>query len=363
MKSRAMSQPAVPPGAPPLEVTVCATVCELVKAEFVWRIHQYELVQGPRSLLESATFSATDKGQIFMTWSLILDDEGILLRQHFPAKRTASRAVRVKTSFANGKNKNVCSQKTIVREDTAMPARVNSRSRENLLSNGLVVDGKLTISCQIETYKDQENRTGQAAKGFSQLFSKKGELLKDFEKLFENIIHCDVIFNVGDQQFPAHKDILAARSPIFAAMFKHSTKENLSGEVDVPDIESNVFKELLRYIYTGEVPLERMDAVAAGLLAAADKYLLEKLKKACADHLINEMSPENCVKLLSLGENDPAYCLREKAIDYVRQYPAEVTATDSWKKANEEKAEWFLNIKDMLFESFVGKRRKVENRE
>ena len=48
-----------------------------------------------------------------------------------------------------------------------------------------------------------------------------------------------------------HKTILAARSPLFAAMFKHPSKEKLSGIVNVPDIEPDVFKVLLRYIYIG----------------------------------------------------------------------------------------------------------------
>ena len=84
-----------------------------------------------------------------------------------------------------------------------------------------------------------------------------------------------------------HKTILAARSPVFAVMFKHPSKEKLAGIVNVPDIEPDVFKVLLRYIYIGQVPLQRMDKLAIGLLAAADKYLLEKLKKACRDHLVN----------------------------------------------------------------------------
>ena len=335
----------------------CHTVCELVKTEFVWKIQQYELLQGPGSRLESAKFSATDnKGVVLMTWSLILDDAGISLRQHILGKIgpiTASRATRVKISFVDAKGVKELSQEVYVYQNTAMPKLVNAICRDILVLKNLIVDGNVTISCQIETYTDKQNLAGQNAVGASQLFGSKEELLGDFGKLFENMIHFDVIFNVGDQQFTAHKDILVARSPIFAAMFKHSTKENLTGEVEVLDIEPDVFKELLRYIYTGEVPLERMDAVAAGLLAAADKYLLEKLKKACEKHLTDCISPENCIKLLSLNEHDAAYCLREKAVDYVRKFPAEVTATDSWKKANEEKAEWFLNIKDMLFNSLI----------
>ena len=82
---------------------------------------------------------------------------------------------------------------------------------------------------------------------------------------------------------------MAARSPVFAVMFKHPSKEKLAGIVNVPDIEPDVFKVLLRYIYIGQVPLQRMDKLAIGLLAAADKYLLEKLKKACRDHLVKNI--------------------------------------------------------------------------
>ena len=218
----------------------CHTVCELVKTEFVWKIQQFELLQGPGSRLESAKFSATDnEGVVLMTWSLILDDAGISLCEH----------------IVNAKGVKELSQEVYVYQNTAMPKLVNAICRDILVLKNLIVDGNVTISCQIETYTDKENLTGQNAVGASQLFGSKEELLGDFGKLFENMIHFDVIFNVGDQQFTAHKDILVARSPIFAAMFKHSTKENLTGEVEVLDIEPDVFKELLRYIYTGEVPL------------------------------------------------------------------------------------------------------------
>ena len=101
------------------------------------------------------------------------------------------------------------------------------------------------------------------------------------------------------------------------------------------------------------MPLKRMDEVVAGLLAAADKYLLEKLKKACGDHLVSKISLSNRVQLLSLGKNDPAYYLRKEAVDYICRFPTEVMATDKWKKANEEKTEWIVNIKDIVLESVV----------
>ena len=202
---------------------------------------------------------------------------------------------------------------------------INSTTRKILLekSNDLIIFGNLTIFCEVETYGNIKELSGRTCIG--QPLNDKEKLLDDMKELFMNKALTDVTFNVDGRQFRAHKLIMAARSPVFAAMFQHSTsKENVTGIVDIPDIEANVFEELLRYIYTGQVPLKRMDEVAAGLLAAADKYLLEKLKKACGDHLVSKISPVNCVQLLSLGKNDPVYYLRKEAVDYICRFPTEV---------------------------------------
>ena len=52
-------------------------------------------------------------------------------------------------------------------------------------------------------------------------------------------------------------------------------------------ISSRMSSRYCSATFTSVVPLQRMDKLAIGLLAAADKYLLEKLKKACRDHLVN----------------------------------------------------------------------------
>lgn len=146
---------------------------------------------------------------------------------------------------------------------------------------------------------------------------------------------------------------MSARSPVFAAMFDHPTKENLSDVVDIPDIEPEVFEEVLRYIYTNRVPSLRMEATAVELLAAADKYLLQKLKQECKHHLTNQMSAENCVKVCSLVENHPASYLKKKAEVFIRRHPTKVMATESWKKAKQERPLWILAIQEILLEAFI----------
>ena len=54
-------------------------------------------------------------------------------------------------------------------------------------------------------------------------------------------------------------------------------EEKKNSRVEVKDVEPEVMAELLRFIYTGKTAAN-LDSMAADLLAAADKYALERLK-------------------------------------------------------------------------------------
>ena len=77
---------------------------------------------------------------------------------------------------------------------------------------------------------------------------------------------------VNGREYYAHKAILAARSPVFSAMFEHEMEEKKQNKVEITDMDHEVLREMLRFIYTGKATnLEKMDA---DLLAAADKVCL-----------------------------------------------------------------------------------------
>ena len=79
----------------------------------------------------------------------------------------------------------------------------------------------------------------------------------------------DFIFAVDGKELRAHKNILASRSKVFAAMFEHDTEEKRRNRVDIPDLDGAVCQEMLRYIYTGVV--ESLEQNAAELLIVAEK--------------------------------------------------------------------------------------------
>lgn len=117
-------------------------------------------------------------------------------------------------------------------------------------------------------------------------------LSEDLSHLFESQKFSDVILVGGvgvngGKEFYAHKAILAARSPVFAAMFEHEMEEKKNNKVDITDMDHDVLREMLRFIYTGKAPfIEKMDAE---LLAAADKVIIFYIYflKSFLTHLIN----------------------------------------------------------------------------
>ncbi|CAN6318459.1 unnamed protein product [Urochloa humidicola] len=65
----------------------------------------------------------------------------------------------------------------------------------------------------------------------------------------------DVIFDVGGQTFAAHRCVLAARSPVFnAELFGTMKESDTAGVIRVDDMEAQVFKALLYFVYTDSLP-------------------------------------------------------------------------------------------------------------
>lgn len=63
--------------------------------------------------------------------------------------------------------------------------------------------------------------------------------------------------------------IFSARSPVFQAMFEHEMEERKHNRVDITDVDHEVLREMLRFIYTGKA--SNLEKMADDLLAAADK--------------------------------------------------------------------------------------------
>ena len=153
----------------------------------------------------------------------------------------------------------------------------------------------------------------------------------------------DVVFDVGGQTFAAHRCVLAARSPVFSAELFGAMKEsNTAGVIHVDDMEAQVFKALLYFVYTDSLPGttknteeedEEEDVMSQHLLVAADRYNLERLKLLCEEKLCKYIDVGTVATILTLAEQHHCEGLK-KACFYFLNTPANLRtamATDGFK--------------------------------
>ncbi|XP_046654698.1 speckle-type POZ protein-like [Daphnia pulicaria] len=189
-------------------------------------------------------------------------------------------------------------------------------------SNELLLNGSLTIFCEIQLVIPKKCTSHQ-----KEIFHSK----RNLEEIFQSMKFSDVTIDVRGQMFRAHKDIMISKSKVFAARFDHPTEKMLD-YLEVTDIEPDVFLEILRFIYSGQVPFTQIGKKKTiVLLIAADKYRLESLKYQCETQLVGVMSIENCAYLLSLADCHGAFNLKQNALELFRRFPTQVMKTDAWK--------------------------------
>ncbi|XP_062586828.1 BTB/POZ domain-containing protein 6-like [Saccostrea cucullata] len=135
--------------------------------------------------------------------------------------------------------------------------------------------------------------------------------------MLENEIHCDVLFRVGKEEklVRAHKYVLASRSPVFDAMFYGDLAE--AKEIKIPDIEPPSFDVLLRFVYCGEVEVNKETAI--GALYAAEKYDIEALKKATISYLKSNITTETVCTFLENAKLFHLERLTKKCIEFINE--------------------------------------------
>ena len=148
----------------------------------------------------------------------------------------------------------------------------------------------------------------------------------------------DVTFSITTNEsaspltFYAHKAVLAARSPVFAKMFEHNLQESATNSVMLSDVDPEVFKELLTYIYTGKAP--HIQALASSLLNTAEKYQLGHLKVMCERQMSYGLAVKNAAETLVLAHTYRADQLKKNALKFIIKHRNEVRETKDWEKVH-----------------------------
>ena len=136
-----------------------------------------------------------------------------------------------------------------------------------------------TIKCEIEADVEQ----------YDMSFKRANELYRD--KLLNDIASMltkpsindlmDVVIEVDGKQICAHRFVLAARSPVFVAMFAKNSemREASESRVVITDVRAEVFEHFLNHLYGNPLGETVLNEYAEELFKVADKVRIIELSK------------------------------------------------------------------------------------
>ena len=131
-------------------------------------------------------------------------------------------------------------------------------------------------------------------------------------------------------RIPAHKCILAARSPVFRAMFTGGMAETSSNEVLIQDFDAVVMAEFVRFLYTDRCNRSALEQHAEQLLAAACKYQVPGLETLCENYMIDNLTPTKVINLLSIADLYSTEKLRASALHYISRHAKEMVQSEGF---------------------------------
>ncbi|TVU04992.1 hypothetical protein EJB05_48139, partial [Eragrostis curvula] len=172
-----------------------------------------------------------------------------------------------------------------------------------------VIDGHFTVMCGVIVISDRS------------ISVPPSDIGKHLGTLLDSTDGTDVSFIIDSETFHAHRAVLAAHSPVFRAELLGSMAEAAMSTITLHDIAPATFKVMLQFIYTdvfpgdkelGESPSEMVQH----LLAAADRYALDRLKLMCAQKLWSDVSVHTVASTLACAEMYNCPDLKKNCIDF-----------------------------------------------
>lgn len=198
-------------------------------------------------------------------------------------------------------------------------------------NSNLLVEDQLKIQCSLNILDGKINE-------LPLLFQNNLES----ERLFHDKDFSDAILNVDGEELKVHKAILASKSPVFYAMFCNNTKEANDNLVEINDFSFDVIKDMVQYIYTGDV--KDLEKHPEDLLAAADKYCIEGLKLLCCRYFHDNLNIENAVEYFLLSERHHLKNFACFVENFISDNLYEVLETDEFRKAKDTQPGILLDL-------------------
>ncbi|GFW20427.1 TD and POZ domain-containing protein 1-like [Trichonephila clavipes] len=210
-----------------------------------------------------------------------------------------------------------------------LPNDVLTLHCECSFTTGIVLEEIDKICCGYSHSTEEENLASDDLESTKKSLDLKRILQENLEFLYKENLLCDTKLKTKTGEFPAHKNILSARSPVFNAMFNNDMREKNSECVNIEDLDDDTVQTMLLYMYTATMPDLQWDR-AYNLYVAADKYEILSLKSECSYFLKDNLSSDNACDLLILADMHLDEDLKSRTEEFILNHRG-IFNTNEWK--------------------------------
>lgn len=143
--------------------------------------------------------------------------------------------------------------------------------------------------------------------------------------MFNRQLQCDVTFIVGGAEalVGAHRYVLVARSDVFFQMFWGPMAE--TGPVLIPDVDEDVFRQFLEFLYVDDVSLTPDNVTPLHYLGR--KYNVEPLVQQCLEFLHARLTSDNACSILEQAHCFDEHELYKTSFEYVTEHVQQCLAS------------------------------------
>ncbi|KAL5709849.1 hypothetical protein ACHQM5_020486 [Ranunculus cassubicifolius] len=164
------------------------------------------------------------------------------------------------------------------------------------------------------------------------LINEKLSFLGGFVDAFTDEIHTDIKVKPNSgSSIPAHRSLLAARSSIFRNMLEtDGCKAPPTDTISLPELNHEELQSLLEFLYSGNLPSEKISKHVYSLYTTADKYDIPFLQKFCDHWMLGSLNTSNALEILETSDVCPDTSLKDSAMNFIVSHMEDIVFSSGY---------------------------------
>ena len=125
----------------------------------------------------------------------------------------------------------------------------------------------------------------------------------------------------------AHRSVLSARSPVFATMLNSTLSEGVTGVIEVKDVEYEVMKEVVLFIYSNEFSSSYprvLGQLGQQLLYVTAMYQIASLVSLCEAYFVSTVAVDNAIPLTRMAKEFALTQLQAATDAFIADHASEI---------------------------------------